>query len=274
MDQRAVEAALADSGLGAVKYFDSLGSTNVEAACWAESEAPDWALVVADEQTAGRGRAGRTWVTLPGVALAFSLVLRPSAEEMSVWQRLTALGALAVAQALRQRYRLPALIKWPNDVLVEGLKVCGVLAEATWSGSLLTALVIGIGINVAPGSVDPQMLPPKSLNFPAGCVETALGAPVDRLELLHAVLGELMSWRKRLSSPEFWQAWEEWLAFRGEWVKVVPGESWPEESLVQEGLLLGLAPDGGLRLRNRAGETVTVRLGEVRLISADPQRLE
>jgi BirA family biotin operon repressor/biotin-[acetyl-CoA-carboxylase] ligase len=272
MDQQTVLAGLADLGLEVVRYFDSLGSTNDEAARWAEAGAPDWALVVADEQTAGRGRAGRSWLTPAGTALAFSLVMRPKEEELPALSRLTALGALSVTQALRQQYQLPALIKWPNDVLIGGLKVGGVLAEAHWSGSQLATLVIGIGINIAPGSISPQMLPPASLNFPAGCIETALGAPVDRLELLHAILAQLLGWRKRLSSPAFWQTWEDWLAFRNEWVQVLPGEYQRKEGFMQEGLVLGLAPDGGLRLRTRAGELVTVRVGEVRLKPGDASK--
>ena len=114
-----------------------------------------------------------------------------------------------------------------------------------------------------------------SLNCPASCLETAAGRHVDRLELLKHVVAELIYWRPRLGSNEFLQAWEANLAFRGEPVQVSIGESAGKDGLprslegrppsIEEGLILGLAPDGSLRLRKANGETVNVHFGEVRL---------
>jgi BirA family transcriptional regulator, biotin operon repressor / biotin---[acetyl-CoA-carboxylase] ligase len=208
-------------------------------------------------------------------AWPFSLVLYPDQEGAYVLPRLTALGALAVCDALHNLYDLRPKIKWPNDVLLERRKVSGVLVEVQWSGSQLSALILGIGINVAPASV----MGDSRLRFPATCVESEVGHPVERLDLLHGVLSNLLEWRPRLASQAFLQAWEERLAFRGEWVQVSPGQSPGKDGLpkdleglpvaVYEGQVIGLAPDGSLRLRTRSGETTMIHVGEVRLIPVE-----
>ena len=167
---------LAGLALPAWRYCELVGSTNDFALAWGEAGAADGSLVVADEQTAGRGRLDRRWFTPPGAALAFSLVLRPNPAELTCVARFSPLGALAVQQALAVNLNLPAEIKWPNDVLVGRRKVCGILAESTWQGETLTALVLGIGVNITPAAVPPA----DQLLFPAGCIETALGKPVPR----------------------------------------------------------------------------------------------
>jgi BirA family biotin operon repressor/biotin-[acetyl-CoA-carboxylase] ligase len=274
----ALAASLSGLSLGGVRYYERLGSTNDEAAAWAQAGAPDMALVVAGEQTAGRGRAGRKWFSPPSSGLAFSLVLRLSESERgdTVLPRLAALGALAVASALESSYGLPARVKWPNDVLVAQRKLAGVLAEAHWTGAELAAMILGIGINVAPDALDAASRQDAPLRFPATSVESVLGRPVDPWDLLGAVLEMLFEWRARLPYPEFLLAWEEKLAFRGEWVQIALGECQGNADpasrpggvapLFQEGQILGLAPDGCLRLRTRAGDIVSVRAGEVRLL--------
>src|SRR5512147_2731704 len=133
MNQIELKKALLKLPLGDVRYFDSIGSTNNEALAWAAGGARDMSLVIADEQMAGRGRLDRKWYTPKGTALAFSLILRPTAEEKPFLTRIVGLAALAVADALRTR-GLVVLIKWPNDVLLEGRKVAGILVESVWSG--------------------------------------------------------------------------------------------------------------------------------------------
>ena len=268
MDQESLEATLSDLNLGAVRYFDQLDSTNNAAARWVEQGAPNMALVVADEQTAGRGRVGRKWYTPPGSALAFSLILYPEGDQRYVLSRLTALGAVAVSEALRRGYGLQTQIKWPNDVLVERRKVCGVLAEAQWSGGSLEAVVLGIGINVSAGSIEGSglKLANEKLNFPAAALEQFLHKSVEREALLKTILASIKEWLGKLGTQEFLQTWEARLAFRGEWVQIVPNENSGEaEQPVQEGKITGLAPDGALKLRISSGETITVQVGEMRL---------
>ena len=276
MDQKTLETALADLPIPAIRYFPAVGSTNDVACDWAAEGAPDGALVVADEQTSGRGRGDRRWFTQPGMGLAFSLVLYPSKPVgVYVMPRLTALGAVAVRYALQRHYNIIPQIKWPNDVLIERQKVAGVLAEAQWSGEQIKSAVLGIGINVASGSISDEILPRAEMNFPATSVEEALKKKVDRVELLHHVLKELLYWRPRIHTNDFLSEWESCLAFRGEWVQVTAGESYGKDGLpvsleqmpqpIQEGKVLGLAMDGSLKLLAKSGEIVTVRVGEVRL---------
>src|SRR5215208_4950382 len=117
MNQDQLKRTLSKLPLGDVKYFDSIGSTNTEALAWATNDAKDLSLVIADEQTTGRGRLDRKWFTPPGTALAFSLIVHPTPEEEAFLTRIVGLAALAVVDALKAR-GLTARIKWPNDVLL------------------------------------------------------------------------------------------------------------------------------------------------------------
>jgi BirA family biotin operon repressor/biotin-[acetyl-CoA-carboxylase] ligase len=271
MDQKELERDLKTLSLGAIRYFACTASTNDEAANWLKDDCPDLALVVADEQTAGRGRSGRKWFTPAGSALAFSLVLRAEEQidQLPKYQntaRLNGLGALAVTQALHKKYQLPAKIKWPNDVLINGKKLAGVLAEAHWLGNQLAAVVLGIGINVTATSVPPDdwdTLNPQP--FPATSVEAELGIPVDRWDLLSTVLTELLDWRQKLSSPEFLSAWEGYLALKDQWVQIVrPGMTAPDKI----GKIIGLKADGALQIQDESGESTILRAGEIH--PADP----
>ncbi len=243
------------SGLGDVRYFDSIGSTNNEALAWAASGAKDLSLVVADEQTAGRGRLDRKWFTPRGAGLAFSLILRPTTEEKPHLTRTVGLAALAIAESLRGR-GLVAQVKWPNDVLLNGCKIAGVLIETVWSGDEADCLVVGIGVNVRKEAVPSAEL----LQFPATSLEQSLGSAVDRGKLLHDLLAGIIALRPRLRTHEFIASWEKALAFRGEQVQVEAGS---EASMT--GKLLGLESDGSLKLSTEDGKSVTVRFGDVRL---------
>lgn len=268
MNSDELSTVLANLALGPVRFFERTGSTNDEASRWAEAGAPDLALVVADEQTAGKGRQGRKWFTPAGAALAFSLVLRQiagaSASEDKNYKsptatRLAALGALAICEALQTDYGIPAEIKWPNDVLVERKKLAGILAEATWQGDQLQAVILGIGINIAPESVPGE----AELIYPATCVQTVLGRPVDRMEVLRAVLENLLQWRTRLNEDDFLTAWDRSLAFKGEWVTIFEND--PAGTRTRQGCVLGLDDQGRLRLRDHSGEEFKLLTGEVRL---------
>ena len=242
--------------MGECRCYDSVGSTNDLALQWIETGAPDLGLIVADQQTQGRGRLGRSWVTNPGAALAFSLVFRPSAFELGHLWSFTALGALAVQQALSQVYGLAAQIKWPNDVLVKRRKVSGILVEASWLGSSLEGLVIGIGINITRAAIPPA----SDLLFPATSVEDELDRQVNRWDILRAVMQSLLEWRSRMGSEAFRQAWEDHLAFRGEWV-TLSGGSGPALT----GQLEGINSNGSLTLRDRAGHILQAEVGDLHL---------
>jgi len=248
-----IRAALRDLPLGGLRVYQRVASTNDVALAWVREDAPDLALVVADEQTAGRGRGGRVWHTPPGKALAFSLVMRPTTEEAAWASRLGGLGCLAVTDALAG-LELDATIKWPNDVLIGGRKVTGVLVESAWTGESLDASILGVGINVLEGSA-----PTSGALFPATTVEAALGRPPDRAKLLRACVSGLLTWRLRLASDRFWQTWQERLAYVGETVTLT---ATGQQDM--EGELIGLERGGSLLLRSESGP-VRVEAGEIHL---------
>jgi BirA family transcriptional regulator, biotin operon repressor / biotin---[acetyl-CoA-carboxylase] ligase len=255
MNQNELKKALSKLPLGEIRYFDSVGSTNSEALAWAASGAQDLSLVFADEQTAGRGRLDRKWFTPKETALALSLILRPTAVEKPYISRLTGLAALAIADALRT-YGLISQIKWPNDILLNGRKVAGILVESVWSGEEVDCLVIGIGVNVLKGAVPS----PDLLRFPATSLEEAFGPDVERERVLRDILAGIIALRPHLRSDSFLASWEKALAFRGEQVQVEQGDG-----SLRTGKLLGLESDGSLKLSGEAGEAITVRFGDVRL---------
>jgi len=263
MDERTLRKALSDIPLGSLRYFEQTGSTNDMALVWAVAGAPDLALVYAEEQTAGRGRGSRRWFTPPGAALAFSLVLRPlPGEEQSV-ALFSALGALAVCEALAALGLSPE-IKWPNDVLLNRRKVCGILAESIWTGEKVDSIVLGIGINFKAEAVPP----PDQLNFPATYLEAELAlqepqgvsSTSDRPDLLRQILQAILYWRDLMVTDIFRHAWESRLAFRGEQVEV-----WGLGQEVGVGQVDGLEEDGSLRLRSPQGEVLKIPFGEIHL---------
>ena len=255
MNQNELKKSLSRLPLGDIKYFESIGSTNDEALAWAANEARDLSLVIADEQTAGRGRLDRKWFTPKGTALAFSVILNPTAAEKPHLSRIVGLAALALAKALQMR-GLPTQIKWPNDVLIRGRKVGGILTESVWSGEDVECVVIGIGVNVQKGSVPPA----GQLQFPATSLEDELDLAPEREDILRDILAALIELRPLLGTEELIAQWEGLLALRDENVQV---ES--EKNPPVTGQIYGLETDGSLRLRNEHGEFVTVRFGDVRL---------
>ena len=255
MNQDELRKTLSKLPLGEIRYFDSIGSTNNEALAWATGNAKDFSLVIADEQTAGRGRLDRKWSTPKGTALAFSLILRPTANEKSFLTRMVGLAALAVVDSLQTR-GLSAQIKWPNDILLNGYKVAGILIESVWSGEEVDCPVIGIGLNILKGAVPS----PELLQFPATSLEELLGPDIDREKVLNDILAGIIALRPHIGSDSFLASWEKALAFRGEQVQVTEGNG----TLIT-GKLLGLESDGSLRLKAEDGDSITVRFGDVRL---------
>src|SRR2546427_2293671 len=156
-------------------FFAAIDSTNTYAAGLARAGAPEGTVVIADSQSGGKGRLGRSWVSPPGVNLYLSAVLRPPVPAATVPQ-LNLLAAVAVADTVVQACGLTPAIKWPNDVLVGGKKVCGILAEMQTEAGALRAVVLGVGVNLnAPLSAFPEELRDKASSlFLAG------GRLVDR----------------------------------------------------------------------------------------------
>lgn len=199
LDEGTVRAEALGGLWTAIDVVASTGSTNADllARAAAEPGAPEGQVLVAEEQTAGRGRLGRTWTSVPGAALTFSVLLRPATVPPARRGWLPLLAGVAVASAVRSVTEggagagggkgVDAVLKWPNDVLAGDRKLAGILAEQSPDGS---AVVIGTGINVA----TPADALPAS---PAGVPATSLlaeGAAVAREPLLAEVLRQLERW--------------------------------------------------------------------------------
>lgn len=237
-------------------YHPTVGSTNDVARTLAEEGCPEGTVVVADRQTRGRGRRGRQWLSPPG-GLWFSVVLRPSLHP-SRCGLMPLAAAVAVAQALEGLCRSPLSIKWPNDVLLGGRKVCGILAELSADHETVRYVVLGVGINVDPPPLagDP---PPTGLR--------AHGCSSGRTAVLAAVLARLEAAYRDLhrQGPEWLVAEaDRRLAWKGEPVRVDMG------STEIEGLLVGLERDSAaLLVRTGSGEPVRVWAGDVSLRPAE-----
>lgn len=136
-------------------YFEELGSTNTHAKSINKADTLQGSLVLADQQSKGRGQYEREWESAPGENLTFSLILEPgSADRLTI---LTLAFSLAVADVCEVQLKLPANLKWPNDILVEGKKIGGLLTEAIFNGSIMERLIIGIGLNVNQKRFSPEL---------------------------------------------------------------------------------------------------------------------
>lgn len=213
----------------------------------AGSEHPHGAVAVAEHQTAGRGRSGRRWDDPGSTALLFSVLLRPPAG--AALPQLSLVAGLAVAAAVGVECSVPAMVKWPNDVLVEGRKVAGVLLEA--SGSVI---VCGIGINVNQAANDL----PAETRLPATSLRIATDRSFDRGALLAAVLSELErrydTWLAN-GLAELLEELEQRNVLRGLDIRVAD----------RAGTAGAIAPDGRLTLVLDRGDVVLVESGEVEL---------
>jgi len=239
--------------------FESLPSTNLEVARLAAEGAPEGVCVVADEQTAGRGRLERRWISPKGAGLYFSILLRPQVDQ-SEWPLLTLMASLAVQQALAKAFNLETDIKWPNDVLADERKLCGVLAETTES-PLGRAIVLGIGINLKDEAF------PAELEEVATSVERASGRQATTDELIKPLVEALRDYYDLLSSGNGREAIiDEWTRkssyASGKQVRVTNGPD------VVEGTTQGLAADGALRIRTVDGELKIIHTGDVTRLRA------
>jgi BirA family transcriptional regulator, biotin operon repressor / biotin---[acetyl-CoA-carboxylase] ligase len=242
--------------------YDSLGSTNTEALEMARKGADEGTCIVARQQTAGRGRHGRTWVSEKDAGLYFSIILRPSLPPDSL-PLITLMAGVAVHSTLAA-FGMCADIKWVNDVLVGEKKISGILAETTMTDNGL-AVVLGIGINI------------RRTNFPPDLADRATSIEefqtaneqVPSPNQLAAVLTEdLQRFYTKLKAPDGPAAIiSEWRVrssyFVGKRVKV----SSLGEALV--GTTEGLEPNGALRLRKSDGDVVIIQAGDVEQLRAD-----
>lgn len=249
-------------------HYDSIGSTNIEAKRFAASDAPEGTLVIADEQTAGKGRRGRHWVAPPNTCLLFSLIFRPSLLAAQA-ARLTMVCSLAAAEVIEAETGVSVAVKWPNDLVVRAppgtphliRKLGGILTETALIGDRLAYGIVGLGINV---NVDPAALGP--VMTPATSLLAELGRPVDRAKLLAAILLGIETRYPGVNDEQMQIRWSERLITLGQRVVVSPGAAHPNDlpaPLV--GVAEGVNPEGGLLLRDLAGNLHLITVGDVTL---------
>ena len=233
--------------------LEECGSTNDEAAALAAAGAAHGTVVVADRQRSGRGRLGRSWFSPAGENLYLSCVLRPPLAPDAL-PPVTLAAGLAVAEAVAGA--VPAVrVHWPNDVVVAGKKLAGVLTEMTTRGARVESAVVGIGLNVNAAGFPPDLGRPATSLF----LETGRRRPLA--EVRGEILDRLESWLERFFAegiPAVARGWRTWGGMAGARVRVDLGGG--RELLGTAG---GLAGDGGLEVTDDAGRLHVVRAGDV-----------
>lgn len=235
-----------------VEFHGDVASTMDLARAAAAGGAAAGTTIVADSQSAGRGRLGRSWVSQAGVNLYLTVVLRPS---LALLRQLAMLVPLAVAEAIEDAAELHAEIKWPNDVQLGGLKCAGVLIDSEIQGELRAVALVGIGINV-------NMQPASTAELAgiATSVSAVLGEPVDRETLLAVTLNRLAALCAAVEAGEgVRDRWKTRLNTLGRRVRVRSGDS------VDAGVVEDVAEDGSLHLRRDDGSLALIAAGEVTL---------
>ncbi|CAH2603681.1 Biotin-protein ligase / Biotin operon repressor [Rhodovastum atsumiense] len=246
-------------GIGQViHHLAEAGSTNRLIADLAAAGAPAGTVVVADHQTSGRGKGERVWFSRPGGGLCLSVLLRPSRPIEEIYQA-TLVAAVAVTAAIARVSGVAAEVKWPNDLLARGRKLCGILSElALTPEGDLDYVIVGIGLNVGLAPMDF----PEDLRGLATSVAAEAGCEVDRFALLDAILDELEDWQAIWECDGFAPVRAAWIARSctlGRGIALQAG------STRLCGVATDLGADGALCVRDADGVTHRLHYGEISL---------
>jgi BirA family biotin operon repressor/biotin-[acetyl-CoA-carboxylase] ligase len=222
-------------------FFPTLDSTNLEAKRRAESGTKAVTLIVADAQTAGRGRMGRTWESPKGKGLYFSLLLCPRVKP-ALAPLITLAAGLSLGITLKEMGAAPIIIKWPNDILLQEKKIAGILCEMKTMGTEVEYVVAGIGINLSqkPNDFSPEVSPR------AGSLEFLTEKDWDKERILRNFLNAFLPEIKNLEgggSADLTQRWEQGSGLLGRKIQVLSRRQ------PLEGEVVGLNPLGHLRLK-------------------------
>jgi len=234
-----------------VMSFAQIDSTNRLALEMGAQGAPEGLVIFAEEQTKGRGRLGRTWVSPKGTGLYFSVLLRPKLALADV-PKLTLTAAVSVAEALEEVTGIHPKIRWPNDLLVDGNKICGILTEMGAEADRIGYVVLGIGLNV---NTDAKKLPENSTSIWA-----QTGRAHDRNEIAARILVKLDAHVRQIVSGKFSELaekWEERSAVTGKRVAATTHGGHIE------GAALGIDEDGALWIRQDSGIRSKILSGDI-----------
>ncbi len=239
---------------GEILYTEQIDSTNEAAKRGGQAGAPQGTVYQADTQSAGKGRRGRSWYSGAENNLYFTILLRPSLSPEKA-SMLTIVMAYAVTQAIRQYTGLEAMIKWPNDIVVNGKKVCGILSEMKLSGTTVQYCVIGVGINVE------QRHFANDIADKATSLVIEGAAAWNREELLQKILGyfwkEYLSFEKEESLKSIREQYDALLINLGRQVRVLDPKG------EYEGIAKGITETGELLVALADGRIEKIYAGEV-----------
>ena len=237
-----------------VIYRARVGSTNDIAKQLADAGEPEGTMVIADEQIAGRGRLGRSWVAPVGSSILMSLILRPTVAPAQMPRVMMAV-ALGACDAIRAETRLDAQIKWPNDILLNGKKCAGILAESGIVGEQLEYVIVGLGLNVNFAASSVEGIPPD-----ATTIADELGRAFSRAQLVQAIMQNVERYYLRLSAGENLR--DEWAARLATLRQPVRAQTpWG----VEEGIAEDVDEDGALLVRRANGSCARLIAGDVTL---------
>jgi len=241
-----------------VVSFSETDSTNVQARRLAENGALEGTVVIAEQQSSGRGRLGRRWESPFGVNIYCSVILRPEIPIQKAPQ-LTFLSAVAVAETLNKNCSLSAEVKWPNDILVKGAKISGLLNEMSAETEKIHFVILGIGINL--NMTADQF--PDELNYPATSALIETGKTIDRQQFLQTFLQYLDSYYAEFLERGFAPIRRRWESLSGIMNLQVEVDQGGEKL---QGTVVGLDSEGALRLQLEGGQIKTILTGDVRLV--------
>jgi BirA family biotin operon repressor/biotin-[acetyl-CoA-carboxylase] ligase len=233
-------------------YYPVTSSTQDIAMQAVKDGAREGTIAIADHQTAGRGRLGRKWLSSPDNSIMVSIILYPDIEHL---RQLNMVAALAVAQSIEKLTRLKPVLKWPNDVLLEGKKVSGALIESDIQGERVGSAIVGIGLNV---NLDTSSL--AEISDTATSLKEMLGREVPRAAILEGLLCEFEEVYQELRHGQpVIKEWQRRLQTLGKEVLVKRGNE------VWEGYAESVDKDGNLLLRRPDGTLSTIIAGDVTL---------
>jgi BirA family biotin operon repressor/biotin-[acetyl-CoA-carboxylase] ligase len=239
-----------------IRYLAVTDSTNRQAYTLGEAGAEEGTVVIAEEQSAGKGRLGRSWSSPPGVNLYLSVVLRPPLPPYAAPQ-LTFLSALAVSRTIAAITGLAPTHKWPNDVLLDGAKVAGLLNEMSAETEVIHYVILGIGVNL---NMQSEQFP-ADLRYPATSLALEKGEIISRTTFARTLLrhlDRLYDLYLEVGFPPILKAWEAYFDLMGRQVEV------DYQSRCVQGRVEGLDDDGALLLRLPDGQSEKVLAGDVR----------
>jgi BirA family biotin operon repressor/biotin-[acetyl-CoA-carboxylase] ligase len=259
LNEKSLKQALSGKYFGhKLYYFTETGSTNDDAFSSGNEGAPEGTIVIADRQNQGKGRMQRLWHSPSGSNIYTSIILRPQIQ-LSKSSQIPILAGVAVAETLNSYCPDKVWLKWPNDVLIDGKKVCGILAQMKISTDEIDFIVMGIGINV---NLNHEQFP-QDIRDIATSLSIETGREVSRLELIISLYENLEKWYKHLLQNGFGPIREKWLKMTpmiGQTVQVI----FKDEKIA--GKATGLDEDGSLILLTTENKEIKVSAGDATIL--------